>query len=554
MSPDGQFVAFVSEQAGNRDIWIKPLSGGDEIQVTHDAADDFDPDWSPDGSTIVFRSYRGTGGLYTVPAFGGSAIRFNDFGYRPRWSPDGTRILFQLRLGQYIPNEIYIRPYPPSGPAEAVLPWEPGQDPYLEADWSPDGKALILVTGSYVNSPGLAMLPLDPRGPLEFVQIDGRNVSGSNPVWLANRDGLIFRSGGSLSYVGLDPRDSTQAISRGRLTTATDSFPEVSRDGGRLVYNTSSTQRDIWRVRLAPETGLPVEDPVRISQSAADDRTPVVLPDDSHFLFLSNRDNGQYLYVADLDGENVRLVDRSTRWNQATSVSPDGRLISLMKSGPFEPFLLPFDPRNLEALGPPKSFEVGYGANSWTPDNRLVVWWNATNVETGNGRGFVTVEDPMGAARRSVDWPLSPGFVEGNPTQLGPRPSPDGRWLAFGARGSFAQAYRGRDWPSIFVVAQGGGEPTLVWEGSVFVKWMGGPGRLHIWSQRGDETAERLGFIDIDPETGRPVGEFRSLDLKPTSGYGNINEYSMTSDGQWLFFAWSHVEGDLYIADIEQGP
>ena len=88
----------------------------------------------------------------------------------------------------------------------------------------------------------------------------------------------------------------------------------------------------------------------------------------------------------------------------------------------------------------------------------------------------------------------------------------------------------------------------------MFVKWMGGPGRLHIWSQRGDETAERLGFIDIDPETGRPVGEFRSLDLKPTSGYGNINEYSMTSDGQWLFFAWSHVEGDLYIADIEQGP
>ena len=48
------------------------------------------------------------------------------------------------------------------------------------------------------RSPGffsslLAMLPLDPRGPLEFVQIDGRNVSGSNPVWLANRDGLIFR-------------------------------------------------------------------------------------------------------------------------------------------------------------------------------------------------------------------------------------------------------------------------------------------------------------------------------------------------------------------------
>ncbi len=97
-SSDGNVVAFVSEISGNKDIWIKRVSGGAPIQVTDHPADEFDPDWSPDGSTLVFRSNRANGGLYTMPAFGGDATRLTDFGYYPRWSPDGSRILFQLSL------------------------------------------------------------------------------------------------------------------------------------------------------------------------------------------------------------------------------------------------------------------------------------------------------------------------------------------------------------------------------------------------------------------------------------------------------------------------
>jgi hypothetical protein len=47
-----------------------------------------------DGLSLVFRSERDGGGLFVVPALGGSERKLCGFGYRPRWSPDGSQVLF----------------------------------------------------------------------------------------------------------------------------------------------------------------------------------------------------------------------------------------------------------------------------------------------------------------------------------------------------------------------------------------------------------------------------------------------------------------------------
>jgi len=73
-SPDGRFIAYASDRAGNFDIWVQPVAGGDPVQVTKSPASDTQPAWSPDGSTIVFRSERDGGGLYRVPALGGHCL------------------------------------------------------------------------------------------------------------------------------------------------------------------------------------------------------------------------------------------------------------------------------------------------------------------------------------------------------------------------------------------------------------------------------------------------------------------------------------------------
>ena len=93
-SPDGRFIAFASDRAGNFDIWVQPVAGGDPVQVTKSPAQDTEPDWSPDGSTIAFRSARDGGGLYLVPSLGGAERQLASFGQHPKWSVDGAAVLF----------------------------------------------------------------------------------------------------------------------------------------------------------------------------------------------------------------------------------------------------------------------------------------------------------------------------------------------------------------------------------------------------------------------------------------------------------------------------
>ena len=79
-SPDGRFVAYASDRSGNFDIWVQPMAGGDAVQITRSLAQETQPDWSPDGANIVFRSDRDGGGLFVMPALGGSERRLTTFG------------------------------------------------------------------------------------------------------------------------------------------------------------------------------------------------------------------------------------------------------------------------------------------------------------------------------------------------------------------------------------------------------------------------------------------------------------------------------------------
>jgi Tol biopolymer transport system component len=72
-SPDGQMIAYVSDQAdGKGDIWIMAADGRNPERITErDEAYDYFPSWSPDGREIVFCSNfkdkyaeKGEWGLY----------------------------------------------------------------------------------------------------------------------------------------------------------------------------------------------------------------------------------------------------------------------------------------------------------------------------------------------------------------------------------------------------------------------------------------------------------------------------------------------------------
>ena len=99
LSPDGRrlAVATTDPQTGKSDIWVWDLERNVATRLTFHAAPDHSPVWSPDGTRVVFASYRDGGGLYEKVAGGaGEAVAISDVKGEMRtwdWSGDGRYLL-----------------------------------------------------------------------------------------------------------------------------------------------------------------------------------------------------------------------------------------------------------------------------------------------------------------------------------------------------------------------------------------------------------------------------------------------------------------------------
>ncbi len=73
-SPDGKWVAFTSNRAGNNDVFVIPAAGGEARQLTYYSGDDQVLYWAPDGKHILMSSSRGPGAfgspLFLLPIDG----------------------------------------------------------------------------------------------------------------------------------------------------------------------------------------------------------------------------------------------------------------------------------------------------------------------------------------------------------------------------------------------------------------------------------------------------------------------------------------------------
>ena len=51
-------LAFVARDGRNKELCVMGLDGADAIQLTHDKSIALSPAWSPEGSLLLFTSYR----------------------------------------------------------------------------------------------------------------------------------------------------------------------------------------------------------------------------------------------------------------------------------------------------------------------------------------------------------------------------------------------------------------------------------------------------------------------------------------------------------------
>ena len=254
-------------------------SGGDPVQITKGAGNHWQPDWSPNGEYIAYRSDDADGGLFIVPALGGAGLerRITSFGYHPRWSPDGSQILFRTELTPLsgITEKFYIVRLDGSPPHEVLAEFftqhklRPGS-----AVWHPDGQSVCVWVLDGLPSPSFWTVPIAGGNATEWEiapaitrELEEMSI-GDSKGWQRNFTLAWAPSGRAVyfehAYKGarnvwkmtMNP-DTLQATAIERLTTGPGPDTELasSPDGRRLAFTAESQHVRSWLFPFDASTG-----------------------------------------------------------------------------------------------------------------------------------------------------------------------------------------------------------------------------------------------------------------------------------------------------------
>jgi Tol biopolymer transport system component len=546
VSPDGKTIAF--DLYGI--LWLVDVRGGIASRLTDDFADIAQPDWSPDGNTLAFQSYRdGNFHVWSIAADGTGAkqLTFGPYDCRePRFSTDGLRIAFSSdRSGRYAVHVLdiasgEITQIAESAAQEAEPAWAPdGRTIALVADksrldvidtqgkrrhivsiasspdifhpaeihspsWTPDGQALIY-TILQNGTAKLARAEVGPLSGLPSVPADARMIVENEDVfplrvtWLpvvsaqATRD-FIYTSSGKIRRRSLDSTATSVIEFSATVPVVTPQYRKSKRDF------------DSPLARTVKGIG-----------------SPVLSPDGQHVAFRALND----LWTMKIGDKPVPLT-RDGFYKCDAAWSPDGhRLVySSDRGGKLDLWL-----RDLKTGQDTQLTHLPQAAvsGSWSRDGRLIAFLDQTG-------SLHTLEVASGTVQKIFD----PLWEPGRPTW-----SPDGRWIAMAAFKPYSARYR-EGLSEILVIERTTGKATYtpaLPNRSLGTRGDDGP----VWSPDGRHLAFALGSVlwvaPID-STGRFTGPPRQITDEVTDAP------SWSGDSKTLLYL---SNGRLRLVSIDGG-
>lgn len=263
LSPDGKQIAFVAIG----DLWVVPVTGGRPQNLTHDAAYDADPTWSPDGRYLAWSSDRGGEHLqiWIRDMQTGQMRQLTHIPTQPtslQFSPDGTRIAFvnvdamwraaSLGIADVATGEVKLihgsifapgtPTWSPDGRRIAVAMVAPYNHKYREGTnqvltmsstgtpdnpdekwfapqpnmsidsrgwsgpaWSPDGTHMLATYEGQLAIWSVSPLTGEPQGPVRHLTSE----IAYNPSWAADNRHVLYQSNDKLRVMDLETGETT---------------------------------------------------------------------------------------------------------------------------------------------------------------------------------------------------------------------------------------------------------------------------------------------------------------------------------------------------------
>ncbi len=244
-SPDGRRIAFARIQyvcrgsgceVSNSAIWVMDADGTNQVKLSTDPGiKDAAPEWSPDGTRIVFEALIDplASDLWIMDADGSNRTRLTVGGPHksdPDWSPDGTRIAYECnRPDDGSTSEICV--INANGTEDRNLTAPAGIADAANPAWSPDASKIAF------DSPGAGsreiwVMNADGSSPTQLTTHVFRESGNRAPTWSPDGNRIAFH--GSTVRVGDGEIVAVMNADRTGLTALTstpgnDNFPEWSR-------------------------------------------------------------------------------------------------------------------------------------------------------------------------------------------------------------------------------------------------------------------------------------------------------------------------------------
>jgi tricorn protease len=386
-SPDGKWIAFSGEYAGNLDVYVVAAEGGEPRRLTWHPGGDLVQGWTPDGKSVLFSSARATWApsgaprFWTVPATGGIEEPVPlPRAYQGKISPDGGRIAYRMnnswdeerrnyRGGQNRPVWIVdLKTYELVSP-----PWTDSKD--MDPVWLEGAVYFISDRDGVANvweyqttSKKLSQLS-------RFKDFDVKALD-------SGAGSLVFEQAGFVHE--LDPKSGREHVVN---ISAAGDFPW-------MMPNWKDVTNRMTNMSLSP-TGK------RILVEA----------------------RGEIFTIPADKGDVRNLTNSSASAERDPAWSPDGRSVSYFsdKSGEYRLYVEAQD-----GLTPPREIVLQnpthYYTASWSPDSKKILF-SDTNlkvwvVDVASGQAKVVGNDPWMVPNRT----------------LNPVWSPDSKWVAYASR------------------------------------------------------------------------------------------------------------------------
>jgi serine/threonine protein kinase len=556
LSPDGEEVLYVSSsprEDGTTDIYRVDVGGGDSPRNLTEGLDGrhTQPDWSPDGQSIAFRSTAGEGGIWIMRRSGGSPIMVSgpeltssaqgNGAFDPDWSPDGGRLVVAGTSPDLptsvLPSPLWIVDIETRETKR--LPVEQGFHPA----WSPDGEFI-----AYWHTLNVWVVRADgSESPVQVTDVDEPDSAKADwrPTWSPDSRFLYYASerGGSMNLwrIPVDPHTGGPDGDPQPLIVPVSYLDRIStsRDGTKLALSFRNPSRDVYRIEFDAVRNEVVGDPEPVLTGDHQYTWLDMSPDRGRLALATGRIGQEDIYVSNVDGTDLRNLTDDRHHDRRPSWSPDGRAIvfSSNRASPgeskWEIHAVDVETGRDDQLTWSRDAGLGSAfAPSWSPKGDLLVY---SNGDTADGTEHA---DSMFAIDPRLPWSdQTPEKLPKAPMRLPnwyfavPSWSPQGRRLAgvgLGLPGVTIYDFDTREYRNVFGQVPRLG--TAAWLDDTRILWAQG---------------RTLYLVDLVTDSYTPiyVVEKDQRIISPKPGL----------DDEYIYFILRTEKSTIWIADLEDG-